>query len=92
MGGTARHLPAAQQLVIEQMEGTAYAIAAGLADAHMQRGATQMEPREVAAREREQENAITNRVERWKAAQLGWSRRVACRGVTTLEIEGRTTW
>lgn len=30
------------------MEGAADAIAAGIADAHMQRGATQMKPREVA--------------------------------------------
>lgn len=31
------------------MKGAADAIAAGLTDAHMQRGATQMEPREVTA-------------------------------------------
>lgn len=48
-GGAAgrAHLPAAQQLIIEQMEGAADAIAAGIANAHMQRGATQMKPREV---------------------------------------------
>lgn len=50
------------------MKGAADAIAAGLTDAHMQRGATQMEPREVAAngereREREKNSAITNRIE-----------------------------
>lgn len=52
------------------MKGAADAIAAGLTDAHMQRGATQMEPREVTAngeREREgeeQRNYKQNRAER----------------------------
>lgn len=58
------------------MKGAADAIAAGLTDAHMQRGATQMEPREVAAsgeREREKNSAITNRIEQreWTGEEEG---------------------
>lgn len=43
------HLPAAQYLIIQQVISAANAVATRLADAHMQRSAAQMEPREVTA-------------------------------------------